>query len=356
MSHPLDHGLSLRAVTRRFGGVTAADEVSINVGAGEVVCLLGPSGCGKTTTLRIAAGLERPDAGEVYIDGRLVAGRGLFVPPEDRGVGLMFQDFALFPHLDVTGNVTFGLTRMSGRERAARAAEVLDLVGLSHLAKAWPHTLSGGEQQRVALARALAPRPGVILMDEPFSGLDRRLRDQVRDQTIAILKAADAATLFVTHEPEEALRVADRIVLMRAGQVVQAGTPLEIYEDPVDRDAAYFFSDLNEFEVRVTGGMAMTPAGPVPAGEMADGARVRVCVRPEAVLIDTDESGDGIAAEVTAARFMGHETLTELALPGNAVRVQALVPGRAPVDIGGRARVRIDPEGAFVFASAQGSD
>ena len=219
-------------------------DVALSVAAGEVLCLLGPSGCGKSTTLRLIAGIERPDRGEVAIDGVPVAAPGLSVPPEARGTGLMFQDFALFPHLTVAQNIAFGLSGPRA-VRDARVAELLHRVDLPDYGPKAPHMLSGGEQQRVALARAVAPRPPVMLMDEPFSGLDNRLRDGIRDETLALLKEEGAAVLLVTHEPEEAMRMADQIALMRDGRIVQQGAPYNVYSAPVDRAAAAFFSAIS---------------------------------------------------------------------------------------------------------------
>ncbi|MEO0990264.1 MAG: ABC transporter ATP-binding protein, partial [Pseudomonadota bacterium] len=198
--------LEIDGVTRRFGGRVVVDNVSLKVDAGRVTCLLGPSGCGKSTTLRIVAGVDRQDAGRVLSGGEPLSEGTRHLPPEARHVGLMFQDFALFPHLTVEGNVGFGL---NGRRasRSARIAELLSKVGMTGFAQKYPHELSGGEQQRVALARALAPEPSIMLMDEPFSGLDERLRDEVRDAALAVLKEAGAAVLLVTHEPDEAMRM-----------------------------------------------------------------------------------------------------------------------------------------------------
>jgi iron(III) transport system ATP-binding protein len=216
--------LEIRNLVRRFGGMAVVDDVSLTVMPGQVTCLLGPSGCGKSTTLRMIAGVEMQDSGEIWVDGQLICDTVFRVPPERRAIGLMFQDFALFPHLSVAENVAFGLTGPRDARRA-RVEELLNRVGLMRFIDAYPHSLSGGEQQRVALSRALAPRPRIMLMDEPFSGLDNRLRDDIRDQTLEILKQEDAAVLLVTHEPDEAMRMADEIALMRRGRIVQRGEP-----------------------------------------------------------------------------------------------------------------------------------
>jgi iron(III) transport system ATP-binding protein len=236
--------LALSGIRHGYGGLPVLDGVSLDLRGGEVTCLLGPSGCGKSTLLRIAAGVERQDAGEVSVAGRVVSDDTRHVPPEGRGVGLVFQDFALFPHLTVNRNVAFGLGG-GASEREERVRTLLGRVGMERHGEKYPHQLSGGEQQRVALVRALAPRPSILLMDEPFSGLDNRLRDGIRDQTLEILKEEGAAVLLVTHEPEEAMRMADEIALMRDGRIVQQGAPYNIYNNPVDRDAAQFFSDVN---------------------------------------------------------------------------------------------------------------
>ncbi|MCA8883624.1 MAG: ABC transporter ATP-binding protein, partial [Rhodobacteraceae bacterium] len=196
---------------RRFAGRAVVNDVSVSIGAGEVLCLLGPSGCGKSTTLRILAGVEMPERGTIRVDGAEVFGPRRSIPPEDRSVGLMFQDFALFPHLTILDNVRFGLTALSSADGKREALAALDRVGMVHYADNYPHALSGGEQQRVALARALAPRPAVLLMDEPFSGLDSRLKDSVRAETLAILREARATAIVVTHDAEEAMRMGDRI-------------------------------------------------------------------------------------------------------------------------------------------------
>ena len=214
--------LEVRNVSRSYAGRRVVDDVSLQVFPGQVTCLLGPSGCGKSTTLRMIAGVEKNDSGEIYVDGALVSDGTRFVPPEARGIGLMFQDFALFPHLSVADNVAYGATG-SRDEKVRRVGEMLERVHMERFAENFPHQLSGGEQQRVALARALAPRPKIMLMDEPFSGLDNRLRDGIRDETLSLLKEDNTAVLLVTHEPEEAMRMGDEIALMRRGQIVQKG-------------------------------------------------------------------------------------------------------------------------------------
>ena len=238
--------LSFDNVGRRYGPNMAVENVTLDVAPGEIMCLLGPSGCGKTTLLRLTAGVERPSEGHILIDDRVVAGPEAFVPPEQRGVGLMFQDFALFPHLTLQENVAFGLQALprADAERVAKAA--LERVGLAKYAGRYPHILSGGEQQRVALARAIAPRPGILLMDEPFSGLDTRLREEMREETLTILHETRATCMVVTHSSEEAMRMGNRIALMRSGRLIQVGTAQELYHAPADIGAARMFSDLNE--------------------------------------------------------------------------------------------------------------
>ncbi|MEO0912906.1 MAG: ABC transporter ATP-binding protein [Pseudomonadota bacterium] len=328
--------LELDDLTCVFGGVPVVDGVSLALDAGQVTCLLGPSGCGKSTTLRMAAGVERAASGAIRIDGQVVEDASTHLPPEERGIGMMFQDFALFPHLSAAENVGFGLARKAPG-RSARVAELLGRVGLSEKAERYPHQLSGGEQQRVALARALAPRPGVMLMDEPFSGLDNRLRDEIRDQTLEILKEEGAAVLLVTHEPDEAMRMADQIALMRAGKIVQVGAPYNIYNAPVDAEAAAFFSDINLLHGVVRDFTTETPFGEFFCPNMCDHADVEIIIRPQHLRIDFDRNGsgplptaqDGVPARglVRRARFMGHESLVELVMDHDRSLLKATVPG-----------------------------
>jgi len=268
--------LEIKNLKRSYGGRAVVDDVSLRIMPGQVTCLLGPSGCGKSTTLRMIAGVEMQDSGTIHVDGNLICDTVFRVPPERREIGLMFQDFALFPHLSVADNVGFGLKTGTKAERRARIEELLERVDLLRFIDGYPHQLSGGEQQRVALARALAPRPKIMLMDEPFSGLDNRLRDDIRDETLGILKEEGTAVLLVTHEPEEAMRMADEIALMRDGKIVQQGAPYNVYTRPIDRAAVAFFSDANVLRAEVEGALAQTPFGRFLAPGVPDGTKVDI--------------------------------------------------------------------------------
>jgi len=327
--------LEIRNLSRSFDGRSVVDDVSLSVKPGQVTCLLGPSGCGKSTTLRMIAGVEMQDTGEIYVDGELICDTVFRVPPERRNIGLMFQDFALFPHLSVADNVAFGLSGPKDVQRA-RVAELLQRVDLMRYIDSYPYELSGGEQQRVALARALAPRPSIMLMDEPFSGLDNRLRDGIRDDTLEILKEQDTAVLLVTHEPEEAMRMADEIALMRGGRIVQQGAPYNIYRAPIDKEAVAFFSDINVIRAQVQGALARTPFGQFLAPGVPDGQEVEIVIRPHHMKIDFDRNGkgpnptiqDGVAARgvVQRARFMGSESLVEFRMDFDGSTFSATVP------------------------------
>ena len=333
-------------VHHAYGRTSALRGVSLAVRRGEIVALLGPSGCGKTTLLRIAAGLERPSAGRVQAGDRLLAGDRTFVPPEARGIGMMFQDYALFPHLDVTANIAFGLL---GRPRAETAATVVDLlsrIGLAGRGDAYPHMLSGGEQQRVALARAIAPRPAVLLMDEPFSNLDQRLRRGMRTATAGLLAATGAAALMVTHDPDDAMAVADRIALMRDGRLVQVGTPEEIWHRPIDRWTAAFFADLEELPAEVRRGRAETPLGSFAAPGAPDGPAL-VCLRRDA--FDLAATEPEFVARVSSTRFVGEQRIVRLVVDGLDRPIETHVDARHPVAVGDRLGVAIDRSEAFVF-------
>lgn len=347
--------LALEQVSHAYGDLLAVDDLSLSVAPHELVCLLGPSGCGKTTALRVAAGLERLQRGRVLMNGQPVADAGINVPPEARGVGLVFQDYALFPHLNVRENVGFGLSGLSTAERRSRAGEALTQVGMADYAAAYPHSLSGGQQQRVALARALAPKPRIMLLDEPFSGLDSQLRNQIRDETLHVLKQSGAATLMVTHDPEEAMFMADRVALMRAGKLVQIGRPTDLYFAPRDAFVASFFGDVNRLEGVAEGGRVATPFGAVEAPDLAEGDRVEVLIRPEALRLLPLEPGTvpgkGMA-RVMAARMLGRSSLVHLSVPtGNShdLHLHARIPGRFLPAEDEVLEIRLDFSQIFVF-------
>jgi len=353
--------LEIRNIRRSFGGRPVVDDVSLVIRPGQVTCLLGPSGCGKSTTLRIIAGIETQDEGEIFIDGMLISDSATQVPPERRSVGLMFQDFALFPHLSVADNVSFGLTG-TRTEKRLRVRELLEKVELIKFIDAYPHELSGGEQQRVALARALAPRPKIMLMDEPFSGLDNRLRDDIRDQTLAILKDEGAAVLLVTHEPEEAMRMADEIALMRDGLIVQRGAPYNIYNAPVDEAAAAFFSDVNVIHGTVSGALTETAFGQFLTPGYPDDTPVSIIIRPQHLRIDFDRAGLGPTPTpehgtwargiVERARYIGKESLVEFHMEFDGSHLKASVPSVFLPGAGTALWIAIRRDRCFVFPMA----
>jgi len=330
---PQEMRLELDGIGHGYGGTPVLRDVGLALASGEVVCLLGPSGCGKSTLLRIAAGVERQQRGTVTIGGRVVSDASRHVPPEGRSVGLIFQDFALFPHLTVAGNVGFGLR---AQDRAKRTAQLLDRVRLAAHADKYPHQISGGEQQRVALARALAPRPPILLMDEPFSSLDNRLREGIRDETLEILKEEGTSVLLVTHEPEEAMRMADRIVLMRDGRIVQQGAPFAIYSNPVDKEAALFFSAVNVVHGVVERAAADTAFGRFETPGLVDRADVEIVIRPQHLRVDFDREGAGplptdrdgvpMRGRVVRARFVGNQSVVEVRMEHDGSVLTATIP------------------------------
>ncbi|MSO70836.1 MAG: ABC transporter ATP-binding protein [Alphaproteobacteria bacterium] len=349
--------LRLSGIRHLYDSTLAVDGVDLALAAGELLSLVGPSGCGKSTLLRLIAGLEPLQAGEISIGEQVLERAGAAgVPPEARGVGMVFQDYALFPHLTVLQNVAFGLDRLPVQQRRAKALAALAQVGLESLAEANPSRLSGGQQQRVALARALAPGPRVMLLDEPFSGLDTRLRRQVRDETLHLLKDSGVTTLLVTHDPDEALFMADRVALMRAGRLVQTGSPAELYYRPNGPFAAEFFGEVNRIAGRALGGRVATALGEVAAESWPDGAEVEVLVRPEAITLlrqVEDDAAPALIGRVLAARLLGRSSLVhfELAVAGgNALHLHARVPGRFLPRADERFAVRLDSSQAFVFA------
>ena len=344
--------LTFENLTRDYDSTQALAGVDLDIAPAEIVCLLGPSGCGKSTLLRIAAGIEKPSAGRVLINDLEVAGPQRFVAPEERGVGLMFQDFALFPHLTILGNVAFGLKALPRAEARREALAALKRVGLAHLADEYPHILSGGQQQRVALARAIVPRPAVMLMDEPFSGLDVQLREGIQNQTLALLRETRATCIMVTHHPEEAMRLGDRIAVMRAGRLVQAGKAAELYRDPADLFVARLFSEINEVPWTVEGGALRTPLGTFWVPELAEGDRAVLCLRQRAIRLAP--VGEGIEARVLHVKFLGDAALVEVGVQGFEAPLKALVRESEVPPQGQEVAVVLEPERVLVFPAENG--
>ena len=333
-----------RTTTTAFETIRGID---LTVEPGEIVCLLGESGCGKTTLLRIAAGLERQSSGRVLLNDREVAGPNAFQAPEKRGVGLMFQDYALFPQMTILANVMFGLRALSKADAEKEALRVLERVGLERHAADYPHLLSGGEQQRVALARAIAPRPSVLMMDEPFSGLDRRLRQNVREETLAILRETRVTAILVTHDPEEAMELGDRIALMRKGRVVQIGPAEELYRRPIDLDAARFFCNVNEIEGDVQAGSLTTPLGTFAAPGLPDGPAV-AAIRPQGILVETGVHP--ARGRVIERHFLGEVDLVELMVQGLEEPIMARMRGDLSPNPGTEVGIRVNADEVLIFA------
>jgi iron(III) transport system ATP-binding protein len=327
---PAIHAAGIR---KCFGDTVAVDGADLEVEHGELVALLGPSGSGKTTLLRVIAGFEQPDQGTVAIGGRPVVGPGTWVEPEQRHVGMVFQDGALFPHLTVAANVAFG------HPREGRVEDCLELVGLAHRGRSYPHELSGGEAQRVALARALATEPEVVLLDEPFASLDAGLRDRLREQVVAILREAGASALLVTHDQQEALSLADVVVVMKDGRVEQTGPPQAVYDHPTGRWVAEFLGAAEILPGTVAGDEVTCELGRFPAGGVAAGS-VEVIVRPEHLLVTRDDDA-GIAATVLDRAYYGHDQRLALELPSGR-RIHSRLAGGALWHPGDRVHLRVD--------------
>lgn len=292
-------------LTKNFGSRRVLDRVDLSLRRGRVTAVLGPSGAGKSTLLRTIAGLERVDSGTVESGGLMLTDGEVRIPPERRNIGLVFQDFALFPHLTVLENVMFGLRSGSRAERRSRAMEMLDLVRLANRTGAYPHALSGGEQQRIALARALAPAPQTVLLDEAFSGLDVWLRAELRETALTAISAVDAATLMVTHDAQEAMYMADDLALMIDGRIVQSGSPSRVYSHPVSAQAAHLLGDINEWHGQVRGGQVATPFGSVKNSLENEGRDVVVLVRPADITITKNPLG---RFEIQDVRLLGDYT------------------------------------------------
>lgn len=341
--------LELQDVVRAFGSRRVVDGLSLRLERGSIGCLLGPSGCGKTTALRCIAGFEAVDAGSIRAHGRLLAGPGFAMAPAERRIGMVFQDYALFPHLRVSDNVAFGLHRLTGDARVRRVAQILDSVGLSEYARRFPHELSGGQQQRVALARALAPEPELILLDEPFSSLDVELRERLSIEVRTILKNLNTTALLVTHDQQEAFAVADLVGVMQHGRLEQWDVPYELYHRPKTR----FVADFIGQGVFIAGEVIDRSAVQTELGVMRinvnndwrQGDRVELLLRPDDVIHDDASS---LRAEVCQRAFRGAEFLYSLKMPGGT-RLLSLVPSHHNHQIGEHIGVRIEPDHVVAF-------
>ena len=340
--------LVFEKVERRYGDHIALQDLNLSVKPGEVVCLLGPSGSGKTTLLRIGAGIEKPSSGRVLINDLEVAGPARYVQPEKRSVGLMFQDFALFPHLNVLQNVAFGLRFLPRDEAQKEALSMLARVGLSELSHYYPHMLSGGQQQRVALARVIVPPPSVVLMDEPFSGLDVQLRDTIQEETLALLRETRATSIIVTHHPEEAMRLADRIAVMRQGRIVQFGRTEELYLNPKELFIARLFSEINEISCRVHRGQISTPLGMLPAPGLRDNENAIWCIRERGVHVV--EPGHGLPGRILHTKFLGDFTLLEVGVQGFDMPLRIRANKANAWEIRSEVGIEIDPHKTLVFS------
>jgi len=333
-----DPAIEAVGVSKAFGDVVALDRCDLTVPTGAVVTLLGPSGTGKSTMLRMLAGFDHPDSGIIEIRGRRVVGPDVFIPPERRRVGVVLQDYALFPHLDVARNVGYGVARGPDHER--RVDQILEVVGLSGLGRRYPHELSGGQQQRVALARAMAPEPDVIILDEPFSNLDDTLRSRVRAEILGIIRGAGHTAVFITHDQEEALSISDLVAVMRAGRIVQMATPQTLYWEPVDEWVGSFIGDANFVSGTASGGKVETVFGVLPA---TTEGQVRVMVRPESVQLAANGTGDAV---VRRREFFGHDQLVTVAFEDGTLLRSRMGPGQT-FSPGDRVSVRVDASTCF---------
>lgn len=351
--------ISLEGVRKSYwpGPVEALAGLDLDVHEGEILTLLGPSGCGKTTALRIIAGFEAPDAGLVRIRGNAVAGGGHWVPPERRGVGMVFQDYALFPHLTVEQNVAFGLTALPRPARLARARDVLAALGLPHHASRYPHELSGGQRQRVALARAIAPEPVVVLLDEPFSNLDAHMRDSVRDEVVGILRRSGITCVFVSHDQRDALAISDRVAVMNRGRIEQVGTPHEIYKHPESVFVATFVGRTNLLQGRIKGpeGCVLTDFGSfcrIDRLGLPDGTSVMVAVRPEG--FEPSEQG-ALPGTVVGTTYTGSIVEARVSVPtaqGGARMLSVHLPANRPYTVGDAVRLAVVPDYASIVRNA----
>ncbi|MEM7125938.1 MAG: ABC transporter ATP-binding protein [Chloroflexota bacterium] len=338
--------IRLRNVNKSYGQTGAVFDLDLNIPKSAITVLLGHSGCGKTTTLRLVAGLEKPDSGDIWIGGQQVSGRHVWVSATQRQIGMVFQDYALFPHLTVAQNIEFGIPNLTPADRNKRIAELLDLVGLMNIEDRYPHQLSGGQQQRVALARALAPSPDVILLDEPFSNLDASLRQSMREEMRNILHEAEVTTVFVTHDQEEALRLADELVIMDEGRVLQIGAPEDVYRYPASLQVAQFLAKVNVLPGKAKQGIVDTSLGSLPLHDPVLAGAVDVVLFPESISLIPDPQG---TASVEQVSYFGFHQLAILRL-NSGETLQARTWSHINIDVGERVRAVVDTP-VVAFAS-----
>ena len=341
--------LEFEHISHKYTADDSVHDISLTIQAGEVVSLLGPSGCGKTTLLRLAAGLEKPSHGFIKLNGEVISSPQHILPPEKRGIGLVFQSYALFPHLTVLDNVMFGLNA-KGSKAVASALNLLTELDLDRFADAYPHELSGGQQQRVALARALAPNPALILLDEPFSGLDSRLRERVRDQMLHVLKERQTAALMVTHDAEEAMFMSDRIMVLNDGRSEQQGRPIDLYCRPQSGFVAEFFGEVNKLSGTAQNGKIETIFGTVSAPQLSDGMPADIVIRYEGILLTPNEKG--VKAYVMESHLLGRSSLVHMSVPTSSeiLHLHARIPGLNSFKPGAEVWLEMDEEQTFIFA------
>ena len=347
--------ITFKNISHSYGRKQSVSDVSFHIESGQVVTLLGPSGCGKTTLLRLAAGFEQPSCGQITQDGNVLSSPRDVIAPEHRQMGLVFQSYALFPHMTIGQNIRFGL-KQADNEAEQRVSELIDEMALSEMQEKFPHELSGGQQQRVALARALAPAPGLILLDEPYSGLDSRLRERIRDKMLHILRETVTAALMVTHDAEEAMFMSDKIIVLREGKVMQQGRPIDLYCRPENAFVAEFFGEVNHIPARGQNGQAESMVGNFVCTGIKDGQAADILIRHEGLQISLEETG--LKARVMESRLLGSSSMLHLSMTSDArkdmeLHLHARIPGLNYIAEGEIVHLDVDPAQVFVFSQLE---
>ena len=343
------------------GDIKIIDDFNLSLDSGQILSLVGPSGCGKTTILRLAAGLEKPNKGDISLHGHIIASAHDMLPPQQRDCGMVFQDYALFPHMNVRHNIAYGLRGYDKKEQNKIIDEILELIELQDYQNHMITQLSGGQQQRVALARSIAPRPKILFLDEPFSGLDSRLRDQLRDFTLHMIKQSNISAILVTHDAEEAMYMADDIAVMHQGRILQYGNPQDIYQSPASQFIAGFFSETNHFKAIVRDNIIESPLGKITVDNSQDNDEVSIIIRPESIVLEPCQDAlhiekiNHICAKVDAVRFLGRATLVHLTAQitighdSQDVHFHARLSGYIAIKAGSYYRIILDDKSLFVF-------